>query len=86
MRTIYKYKLENRWENNISIPKGAEILLSAFQGPQLFLWARFDPEQPIVLRKIIRVGTGNTINHDFPHIVSLQQPPFVWHFFDGGEL
>ena len=89
MHVIYKFPLDfpedEQW---VTMQAGAEILHVAWQmldnGRQLMTWARVDLEAPTTERRILMRGTGHNIGN-VPHIATIFDGPFVWHFFDGGE-
>lgn len=90
MRTIYRYDLREEHEQLVPLPRNSQILTIQRQTRfplSLSLWALVDTEEPVVLRKIILVGTGTEDPGDHPYISTFQETSgFVWHFFDGGEV
>lgn len=80
---IFKYPLE-LGGNVIDMPKGAEALHVGFQGQDIFIWAKVDPNAKLEPREFIIAGTG----HDLPeplgaHIGTVFVGSFVWHVFHG---
>ena len=63
-QTIWKYKLEVTDGQNISMPKGAEILTVLMQDEKPYLWALVDPTADTEFRFIEIFGTGNPILSD----------------------
>ncbi len=87
MKTIWKYKLDSGY-TFLEMPEGADLLSVQVQDDEWTLWARVDPDAQTVKREVFVCGTGKEILEDgesTPHIETIQQDGFVWHFFDGGE-
>ena len=61
MTKIYKYPLEITDVQEIAMPENAEILYVEIQYDKPCLWARIDPTQTNVSRKIYIYGTGDEI-------------------------
>lgn len=81
---IWKYPLGNGSPQMVSMPKGAEILTVQVQAGHTCLWAHVDPNEELEPRKIYIVGTGHPTPADaWRYIGTIQQPPFVWHIFEG---
>lgn len=59
MKAIWKFKLELERDGvPTRLPKGAEIISTAFQCDELFIWAIVDPEAERVERMICVIPTG----------------------------
>ena len=92
MQTIWKYVLQIRENNTISMPKDATFLHAAEQNGEVYVWVRVDPDRPKVNRHIAIYGTGHPIPTRFQqyvgtaHIKIQSQPELVWHIFDLGEF
>jgi hypothetical protein len=92
---IFKYELWPTDEQIIGMPGGAQLLHVAFQDNDLMLWAKVNPEAPIVGRTIYIYGIGHEIDPSKParYVGTAFQKTFsdgleaafVWHVFDGGE-
>ena len=83
MNTVYKYDLELKEEQVLSLPADAEILSIQEQGGNLCAWVSVDTEKPERDKTIIISGTGNAIYYkDLRHITTLQMGSMVWHFFE----
>ena len=84
MKTIWKYPLELKGLQNISIPEGAEILHCAIQNDGIFLWALVDPSLPLQRREIEMIGTGNEVSEDEErkYISTIIDGALVWHIFE----
>lgn len=76
-RVIWKYKLEI---TGIHLPVGFEFVHLGEQGGEAYLWAIIDPTENDT-DKCYVVGTGHPVEPDDEHIVSWQEPPYVWHLF-----
>lgn len=61
MKTIYKYKLQTTDEQQILMPKGAEILTVQLQDGEPQLWALVETNNQPTKRYIEIFGTGNPI-------------------------
>lgn len=90
MKAVYRYDLDEVIEQEIEIPRNAQLLKVERQTRLplgLSLWALIDPDEPMARRKIFLVGTGHLEVPDSAIFISTYQEPmgFVWHFFDGGE-
>jgi hypothetical protein len=85
-KKIYKYEFD--WNNEtIALPKGAHILRAELQNNEPYLWAVVDPDQPEVQRQINVYGTGwDILEESGIYINTVFDGPYVWHFFDKGEV
>jgi hypothetical protein len=61
VKTIYKYKIETRDRQHISMPKGAEILTIQVQHGEPHIWVLVETNGGEVMRTIDVFGTGNPI-------------------------
>ena len=83
MKTIWKFPLELKGLQNISIPEGADILNCAIQNGGVFLWALVDPSLPLQRREIEMIGTGNQIpEEERRYISTIIDGALVWHIFE----
>lgn len=84
MPRIYKYPLQIVDQQTIKMPAGAVPLSVQFQGDDLVLWAKVDPDGPESARCFRIIGTGNPFEGN-PGIFlgTAQEPrrPLVWHVF-----
>jgi len=65
--SIYKYQLEMRDDQTISMPRWAFILSAQQQKGTLCLWAAVDRHQMVMTeRRFIMVGTG----HEVPELIT----------------
>ncbi len=85
MSVVWKFPLVVDDEQEIVMPRGAELLHVARQAGVLMLWARVNPEAPKVRHLLCMRGTGHEAPDDARHIASILDGIFVWHFFDQGE-
>lgn len=93
---IFEYELKFP-KTVLMMPKGAEIVAIQLddnmpQGcndddePQCLLWARQNPEEELVLRSIIAVGSDKTFDMgSATYITTIQHCGFAWHYFDDDE-
>lgn len=87
MQVIWKYPLSLAETQIVRMPMGGTILSIQAQGPQACLWALVDPLEARVGHRLIRcLGTGHKVEGvDLTKfLATVQQEPYVWHFFDGG--
>lgn len=64
-KSIYKYPLEFRGKQVVSLPIGSEILSVQEQNDQLCLWALVDPNEQLEERHIEIFTTGEALGNDF---------------------
>ena len=85
---IWKYKLEGTDGQNISMPKGADILTVQVQDGLPFLWALVDPKAETEIRFIEIFGTGNPILSDmgtsrkYISTFQMREGRLVFHVFE----
>ena len=84
---IWKYLLDCVDEQQIQMPRGAQLLSVANQGGCVCLWAMVDPSQrQTESRRFMLAGTGVPIEkHLTPamrFIGTVVTGPFVWHIFE----
>jgi len=92
--TVWKYDLAVTDVQEVMMPSGAALLHVGIQHPNegrlrwIQLWAWVDREEPTCSRRIAVVGTGNPAPpmNEARYVGSVQDGPFVWHIFDGGEV
>lgn len=85
MRKIYKYPIEIKDINVVSMPYDAEVLTVQMQGNIPTIWAMVDPDsRPYIERRFQIIGTGHPIPDDFKgeYITTFQESIFVWHIFE----
>lgn len=89
---IYKYKLDNP-NNQIKMPKNAEILSCGSIDNELFIWALVNPEETKTKQQLIRIFPTGCI--DFLKCdglkknfigTAIMENGLVWHLFKGVEL
>lgn len=78
IQTIWKIELKPREIQEISVPKGAEILCAREQHEKICVWFRCDPDAPSELRSIAIIGTGLAAPSDGRYLGTA--------FLKGGEL
>lgn len=87
MKTIYKYELELKDEQEILLPTGAEILSAAEQKGKIVIYALVDNEIKTeeIFEFVIR-GTGHPVffhtdNYKFIGTVKLMDGALMFHVF-----
>jgi hypothetical protein len=87
MKAIWKYPLVITDQQEIRMPKGAEIISVQRQGEEICLWALVAAGQEIESRLILIFGTGHPIPDNLPgrFIGTVQHAGGrpVWHIFEG---
>ena len=85
MKTIYKYELQILDEQQVIIPKGANILSVQVQDNKLYFYTLVDTDKEYTVETFLVLGTGNPIEYDiekdYKHVGTVQQRSFVWHVF-----
>lgn len=85
MKTIYKYTIAIGGEQEVFMPKGAELLHAAAQHDIVTFWALVDPAAEKEPRIFTALGTGWTTEEQNLHFVGtvlLQGGIFVFHVFE----
>jgi len=83
MKTIWKFPLELKGVQNLSLPCGSEVLHVAIQNQEIFLWALVDTSMPSERREIEMIGTGNEIpDEERKYISTVVHNDLVWHVFE----
>jgi hypothetical protein len=87
MLSIWKFELHIGRDQIVEMPEGSLPMTVQYQSSQLCLWALVNPKARKVKRGITMYGTGHEIDPRCvgEYIATIQQGPFVWHFFDMGE-
>jgi hypothetical protein len=90
--SVWKYELDNLGRpTHLAVPALAELLDVQQQKGQWVVWALVDPHAPLHEITIERFGTGFDIPDTLrpserrDHISTVQEGPFVWHFFRRGH-
>lgn len=81
---IWKYVLEIKDVQQISMPESAKLLTVQVQNNALCLWALVDKAKPMVEKMIKIYGTGNEIpffTRAKDYIGTVQMGQLVWHVF-----
>ena len=85
MKTIWKFKLEIRLHQTLSMPKDARVLKIDVQGDSICIWAEVDPHATKSTRQFIMVGTGQMIpdfGNRMMYLETIQQNLLVWHIYE----
>lgn len=65
MKTIWKYNINIEGIQNISMPRGAEILTLHKQGSrqddEVYIWCLVDTDEPLEMRHFMLITTGEEI-------------------------
>ena len=82
MRTIWKYKLDNKPE---MMPEGSQFLDAKMQNSCMCGWFLVDTTKKMVNRDIRVYMTGEPVPDDSgKHVATVQANGFVLHVFDCG--
>lgn len=85
MITIHKYPLEICDEQQISLPRGYEILSVIEQFGVPVIYAKIDTEETKIEDVWIRIfGTGHPIDEDYYNYlgtISTKNGSLIWHIF-----
>ena len=87
MKTIYKYKLANVYDQFVELPRGAEVLSAQVQRDEIRLWALVDSGATKTDRRAFRIhGTGHSIPDverlSFIDTVQLSGGALIFHVFE----
>jgi hypothetical protein len=87
MKTIWKYELEIKDEQEVMMPKGAEILIAQTQKKLLCIWALVDPlVSTLEIRYIGIYGTGNPMpdkeRMQYISTFQLYDGTLIFHIFE----
>lgn len=86
MKTIWKFPIPVTDSWVIEVPKGAVFLnVAESEVPAtISLWAEVDPEQPLVPRMFVVLGTGNQMPEGIHlrHVSTVRDRQFVWHVYE----
>ena len=86
VKAVWKYPFPVMDRFTLNMPFGAEVLSTAAQGDIPCLWARVDPEAPLVFRKFVLVGTGparSDLGGRFIGTFQLMGGTLIYHLFEG---
>ncbi len=84
-RKIFKYELSSAFAQEISMPQDAEIISVQLQRNMPCIWAIIDPEEKLVKRKFVTIGTGREFDGARNLIyrgTDQQDDYFGWHVFE----
>ncbi len=83
--TIWKFALKIAGQQRLQLPAESVILNLQTQGNIPHLWAKVDPEAPLVYRRIFMCGTGHEVPETagaFIGSFTQYSENFVFHVFD----
>lgn len=81
---ILKYHINAPGLDIIEIPEGAEILSVGHQNNVLYLWAKVEPKNKLIQRKIESFETGEDLSSHIRHFlgtVLLDDGKYVLHIY-----
>lgn len=85
MLVIHEQTFELRDVIELHLPTGCEILDLQDQRGQMCIWYISNVDAPVQRVLIKCVGTGNMVPNNYldgtAFMSTVQQGPFVWHFF-----
>lgn len=83
MTVIYKYQLRNKSEQEITIPKGAQVIHVGVQDETICLWAIIDTDAPDATMHISIYGTGTEIADigKQSYLGTVHARPYIFHIF-----
>jgi len=90
-QTIWKFPIKSIGNDALEMPLGASVLTVQVQNEIPVIWARVDPEQPKVRRRVWIAVTGGRIelpvieDSDYIGTFQLHDGRFVGHVFLGRE-
>ena len=84
MNTIHKYHLFAGPGTTIThmIPEEAEVLCVMMQRGNPCLWVKVDEDKPLVPHTFVCLGTGMDFQEEVSYIASVNDEPYIWHFFE----
>ena len=81
MQTIHKYQLAAVESITIHTPAQIEPLCVALQNGVPCLWAKVEPNERLVPRKVFCVATGGPVPSPTVYLGTVGMSVYVWHFF-----
>lgn len=87
MKTIWKFPFSIEEFIGLRMPANATLLHVDVQNGTPCLWAVVNPDEPMVLRNLRVIATGQAfaVDYDDEHVATFQSGQFVWHVFDEGD-
>lgn len=84
MNTIYKYALPTFGGETFthSMPEGAEVLCVMLQEGCPYMWVKVREANPKETRKFLCIGTGQDFEWGYNYIASVNDEPYIWHYFE----
>ena len=83
-KRIFKYKVPLDTFVSMDMPEGAEPLHFGIQNDEPTLWAKVDPDNPIVSKKFMLFSTGYWFEDDHLKYIGtvINLDRYVWHLFE----
>ena len=86
MKSIFKYQISYSAPTEIQLPMDSKVI-SADLDPHgdLCIWALVDPENTMIPRVFMVVGTGWSMEDEIDNwefIGTVRQGPYMWHVFE----
>lgn len=86
MKTIFKYPLGSIGNNRKRMPKGARVIHAGYDpNGALCVWAEVETDNEDVDRFFRLIGTGQPLEDGLKYVGTVQEGPYMWHIYDGGE-
>lgn len=85
MEVIWKFELSPKDQQEVLMPKNAEVLAAQAQNDGIMIWAKCDSTNDLERRIFVIEGTGHEITHsDLKYIstVQLHGGSLVFHVFE----
>lgn len=81
-KSVWKYELQIKDNQQIKIPERASFLSAANQNGKLCVWFLVDPTAHKIERTFAIVGTGHPVStENFDFCATVLMGNFVWHIF-----
>jgi hypothetical protein len=81
---ILKYTLGLIEQQNVIMPRQAQVLTAQLQNGKIQVWAMVDTAKAATPRKFWILGTGQPVPDDcigLPWVATVQMGDYVWHVF-----
>ncbi len=88
IRSIWKFPCPIDHEFKLHLPKGAEILTWQMQGDTPCVWAKVDPDCPLVGRTFRMLTTGESFEDDrltYIDTIQIDGGNLIFHLFEVGH-
>jgi len=84
MNKVFKYPLVtgNGARITHTMPEGAEVLCVMMQEGYPYMWAKVRKVNPLETRTFLCVGTGHDFEWGYNYIDTVEDKPYIWHYFE----